>query len=47
MELYQSFADQCDDVEIRKLYSELAAMERGHKVRIENLFVDTAYPEKW
>lgn len=47
MERYQHFADQCEDAEIEKLYSELAAMERGHKVRLENLFVDTAYPERW
>jgi rubrerythrin len=47
MELYQRFADQCEDAEIRKIYTELAAMERGHKARIEGLFVDTAYPEKW
>ena len=47
MELYQRFADQCEDAEIRKLYTELAAMERGHKARLEDLFVGTAYPEKW
>jgi rubrerythrin len=47
MEIYQRFADQCEDAEIKKLYAELAAMERGHKARIEDLFVNTAYPEKW
>ena len=47
MELYQRFADQCDDAEIKRLYGELAAMERGHKARIEDLFVNTAYPETW
>ena len=47
MELYQRLADQCGDAEIKRLYGELAAMERGHKARLEDLFVDSAYPEKW
>ncbi len=47
MQIYQHFADQCEDAGIRKLYLELAAMERGHKARIEDMFVDTAYPETW
>ena len=47
METYQRFADQCEDAETKKLYTELAAMERGHKARLEDLFVDTAYPETW
>jgi rubrerythrin len=47
MERYQHFADQCQDAEVGKLYAELAAMERGHKARLEDVFVNTAYPEKW
>jgi rubrerythrin len=46
-ETYRRFADACQDSEMRRIYSELAEMERGHKVRLEALFVNTAYPERW
>jgi rubrerythrin len=46
-ETYRRFADACRDSEMRRIYSELAEMERGHKVRLEALFVNTAYPECW
>jgi len=29
------------------IYLELAEMERGHKARLEELFVNAAYPESW
>lgn len=47
MMVYQRLAEGCSDAEIRKLYLELAEMERGHKARLETLFVDVAYPEVW
>ena len=46
-ETYRRFADACQDSEMRRIYSELAEMERGHKVRLEELFVNAAYPECW
>jgi rubrerythrin len=45
--MYSSLAGACRDPEIRRMYSELAEMERGHKCRIEELFVNAAYPECW
>lgn len=47
MEIYESFASQCADPELSKLYNELAEMERGHKTKLEDLFVNAAYPEAW
>lgn len=47
MVAYGKLADGCSDAETRKLYRELAEMERGHKARLESLFVDVAYPEDW
>jgi rubrerythrin len=31
----------------KKLFYELAAMERGHKSKMESAFVDIGYPEVW
>jgi rubrerythrin len=47
MEIYQKLASGCRDAETRKLYEELARMERGHKTKLERLFVDVAYSEVW
>jgi rubrerythrin len=47
LEIYQSFADQCESQEVKKLYLELAEMERGHKAKLEELFTNAAYPEVW
>jgi rubrerythrin len=45
--MYRSLAEACRDPEISRIYLELAEMERGHKVRLEELFVNAAYPECW
>lgn len=47
MVAYSRLAEGCRDPETRRLYEELAEMERGHKARLERLFVDVAYPEDW
>ncbi len=47
MELYQNLAARCADDEFKKLYDELARMEKGHKRQLETLFVNVAYPEDW
>ena len=47
MEAYERLAARCTDAEFKKLYLELAAMEKGHKARLEELFINTAYPEDW
>jgi rubrerythrin len=46
-ETYRSLAAACRNPEISRLYMELAEMERGHKCRLEELFVNAAYPECW
>jgi rubrerythrin len=47
MEHYTQLADACTDPDQKKIFLELAAMERGHKNRMEAAFVDIGYPEVW
>lgn len=47
MEMYQQFADASADTEQKRIFQELATMELGHKVRLEEIYVDTAYNEIW
>ncbi len=47
MKLYTDLAEECSDDETRKLFLDLAAMERGHKFKMEQAFVDIGYPEVW
>lgn len=47
MENYQALANAVDSAELKKVLSELAEMERGHKVHLEQLFVNVAFPEAW
>ena len=47
MRHYTRLAEACDDESQKAVFLELAAMERGHKARLENAFVDIAYPEVW
>jgi rubrerythrin len=44
---YTRMAEECRDAEMRKVYVELAEMERGHKSQLEELFVNAACPEAW
>ncbi len=44
---YTQLAEACTDLEQRKVFLELAAMERGHKSKMESAFVDIGYPEVW
>ncbi len=46
-ELYRRLAEGATDRELKRIYTELAEMERGHKVKLEELFVNAAYPESW
>ena len=46
-ELYRRLAEGATDKELKRMYTELAEMERGHKVKLEELFVNAAYPESW
>ncbi|MFW6082314.1 MAG: ferritin-like domain-containing protein [Desulfosalsimonas sp.] len=47
MNQYNALADGCTDAEQEKVFRSLAAMEREHKFKIENAFVDIGYPEVW
>lgn len=47
METYLRWAQVCQDPEIKQVYEELAEMERGHKARLEELFLSSAFPEVW
>ena len=44
---YTCMAEGCRDSEMRRIYFELAEMERAHKARLEELFVNAACPEVW
>jgi len=47
MELYSWMADTTADSRQKELLLELAAMEKSHKHRMEQAFVDVGYPEVW
>ncbi|NLX49096.1 MAG: ferritin family protein [Methanospirillum sp.] len=47
MQMYTQLAAASDDAEVTKLFTELAAMERGHKARLEDIYVNTAFAETW
>ena len=47
MKKYTTLADNCDDPQLKKVFLDLASMERDHKFKMENKFVDVAYPEVW
>ena len=47
MKEYNWLAEQCEDAAQKKMFLDLAAMERGHKLQLEEMFVDIGYPEVW
>lgn len=47
MKLYLTFAEAANDPRKKAVFEELAAMERQHKLKMENAFVDIGYPEVW
>ena len=47
MRQYSRLAEACTEPQSKKLFLELAAMERGHKAKMESAFVDIGYPEIW
>ncbi len=47
MRHYSELARVCRDPEQQKVFLELAAMESGHKAKMEAAFVDIGYPEVW
>jgi rubrerythrin len=47
MQMYTQLANQSKDTETKRVFSQLANMERGHKARLEDLYTNLAFPEKW
>lgn len=47
MNLYLRLADDSSDPKQKKVFQDLATMERGHKFKMEKAFVDIGYPEVW
>jgi len=47
MKKFEMLADSCEDSDLKAVFQGLAAMEREHKNKMENSFVDIAYPEIW
>ncbi|MDI9633626.1 MAG: ferritin family protein [Methanolinea sp.] len=47
MQMYTALANNSEDPEQKKMFLELANMERGHKARLEDIYVNTAFAESW
>ena len=47
MALYMWLAEGCDDADQKRVFEDLAAMERDHKFKMEETFVGIAFPEVW
>lgn len=47
MKNYSALAENCEDPELKRVFTDLASMERDHKFKMEEKFVDVAYPEIW
>jgi len=47
MDMYKNLADICIDEEQRKLFLGLMEMEKMHKAKLEEIYVNVAYAEVW
>jgi len=47
MQMYTQLASLSVDPEQMALFESLAAMERGHKARLEDIYTNMAFPENW
>lgn len=47
MEMYSKFAEASTEDNQKKMFIQLAVMEQGHKVKLEELYSNTAYTEVW
>lgn len=47
MQMYTQLASMSDDAAQKKIFTELASMERGHKSRLEDIYTNMAFPEAW
>jgi rubrerythrin len=47
MQMYTQLAKTSADEEQKKIFLELASMERQHKSRLEDIYTNMAFPEVW
>jgi len=47
MQMYTRLAAASTDAQQQMLFTGLANMERGHKTRLEDIYVNMAFPETW
>lgn len=47
MEMYKTYAGFSEDAESKEIFLNLAAMEAGHKNKLEELYNNMAFPEAW
>lgn len=47
MLMYTRFAEASTDEKQKEMFLQLAIMEKGHKVKLENIYSSTAYTEVW
>jgi rubrerythrin len=47
MQMYTQLAQVAGDPEEKRMFQELAKMERGHKARLEDIYTNMAFPEVW
>lgn len=46
-DMYRALAELCVDPEQKKIFTNLANMESGHKARLEDIYTNMAFPEVW
>ena len=47
MQMYTQLANVSTDAAQKKIFLELATMERGHKSKLEDIYTNMAFPEVW
>jgi rubrerythrin len=47
MQMYTQLSQVATDPEEKKIFLELAKMEKGHKTRLEDIYTNMAFPEVW
>ena len=47
MQMYTQLSVVAGDAEEKKMFQELAKMEKGHKARLEDIYTNMAFPEVW
>ena len=47
MQKYETLSANCDDPELKSVFKSLSSMEKDHKFKMEESFVNVAYPEIW